>query len=69
VLDTPAADHEFLVGDYSIADIANWAWVRIHDWSGVADRRPAEPAALGGPDRRATGLHSAGSRFRRPTSI
>jgi len=35
VLDTRLADREFLAGDYSIADIANWAWVRTHDWSGV----------------------------------
>jgi GST-like protein len=36
VLDTAALkDHEFLAGDYSIADIANWAWVRTHRWSGV----------------------------------
>ena len=26
---------EYLAGDYSIADIANWAWVRTHRWSGV----------------------------------
>jgi glutathione S-transferase/GST-like protein len=36
VLDTRLADHEYLAGDYSIADIANWAWVRTHKWSGVA---------------------------------
>jgi glutathione S-transferase/GST-like protein len=36
VLDGHLADHEYLAGDYSIADIANWAWVRTHDWSGVA---------------------------------
>jgi len=35
VLDTRLQDHEFLAGDYSIADIANWAWVRTHKWSGV----------------------------------
>jgi glutathione S-transferase/GST-like protein len=35
VLDTHLAGHEFLAGDYSIADIANWAWVRTHRWSGV----------------------------------
>jgi GSH-dependent disulfide-bond oxidoreductase len=35
VLDTQLAQHEFLAGDYSIADIANWAWVRTHRWSGV----------------------------------
>ena len=35
VLDGHLKDHEFLAGDYSIADIANWAWVRTHKWSGV----------------------------------
>ena len=35
VLDTRLKDHEYLAGDYSIADIANWAWVRTHKWSGV----------------------------------
>jgi GSH-dependent disulfide-bond oxidoreductase len=36
VLDGRLARHEYLAGDYSIADIANWAWVRGHDWSGVS---------------------------------
>ena len=35
VLDARLADHEYLAGDYSIADIANWAWVRTYRWSGV----------------------------------
>ncbi len=35
VLDGHLQDHEYLAGDYSIADIANWAWVRTHRWSGV----------------------------------
>ena len=35
VLDGHLAAHEYLAGDYSIADIANWAWVRTHRWSGV----------------------------------
>jgi glutathione S-transferase/GST-like protein len=35
VLDTRLSDHEFLAGDYSIADIASWAWVRGYQWSGV----------------------------------
>lgn len=35
VLDGQLADHEFLVDDFSIADIANFAWARIHEWSGV----------------------------------
>ena len=36
VLNTQLADHEFLAGDYSIADIANWAWVRTYKWSGIS---------------------------------
>ncbi len=37
VLDTHLARHEWLAGNaYSIADIANWAWVRTHRWSGVS---------------------------------
>src|SRR5581483_11818072 len=35
VLDRQLADREWLAGEYSIADIANWAWVRTHKWSGV----------------------------------
>jgi glutathione S-transferase len=35
VLDTRLRDNEYLAGDYSIADIANWAWARTHRWSGV----------------------------------
>ena len=35
VLDGRLKDHEYLAGDYSIADIANWAWVRSYKWSGV----------------------------------
>ena len=35
VLDGHLADNEFLAGDYSIADIANFAWARVHHWPGV----------------------------------
>src|SRR5512137_1166125 len=35
VLDSRLAGHEYLAGDYSIADIANFAWVTTHAWSGV----------------------------------
>jgi glutathione S-transferase/GST-like protein len=35
VLDGHLKDHEYLAGGYSIADIAHWAWVRTHRWSGV----------------------------------
>jgi GSH-dependent disulfide-bond oxidoreductase len=36
VLDRQLADHEWLAGDFSIADIANWSWCRIHNWAGVS---------------------------------
>jgi GST-like protein len=35
VLDTQLRGRDYLCDDYSIADIANWCWVRIHAWSGV----------------------------------
>jgi glutathione S-transferase len=38
VLDTRLADNEYLAGDYSIADIANFAWARTASWSGVESR-------------------------------
>jgi len=36
VLNTRLADNEYLAGEYSIADIANWSWVRGYEWSGVS---------------------------------
>jgi GSH-dependent disulfide-bond oxidoreductase len=35
VLDRQLAKAEYLAGVYSIADIANWCWVRLHHWAGV----------------------------------
>ena len=35
VLNTRLADNEYLAGDYSIADIAHFPWVRGYDWAGV----------------------------------
>ncbi|MCP4003449.1 MAG: glutathione S-transferase family protein [bacterium] len=35
VLDARLARSEYLAGEYSLADIANYSWVRIHGWSGV----------------------------------
>ena len=32
----PYKDSEYLAGDFSIADIANWSWTRIHNWAGVS---------------------------------
>jgi GST-like protein len=36
VLDSRLSENEWLADDYSIADIANWCWVRIYKWSGVS---------------------------------
>ena len=36
VLDRRLGEAEYLAGDYGIADIATYPWVRIHDWAGVA---------------------------------
>lgn len=36
VLDGRLGENEWLADDYSIADIANWCWVRGYKWSGVS---------------------------------
>ena len=36
VLERQLTDHEYLAGDYSIADIASWSWVHTHAWSGAS---------------------------------
>ena len=36
VLDGHLANHEYLAGDYSIADIANWSWAHTYEWPGVS---------------------------------
>jgi len=36
VLDRQLAAHEYIVGDYSIADMALWPWVSGYEWSGVS---------------------------------
>jgi len=36
VLEIRLGQVSWLAGDYSIADIATWAWVRSHAWSGVS---------------------------------
>ena len=36
VMNAHLRQHDYLAGDYSIADIATWPWVRIHNWSGVS---------------------------------
>ena len=36
VLNKQLSTNEWIAGEYSIADIANWCWVRTHNWSGVS---------------------------------
>lgn len=41
VLDRQLQDHEFICGDYSIADIATYPWVAIYSFQGLAlDQHP-----------------------------
>lgn len=65
VLDGQLRDNEYVAGEYSIADIASFTWVRRHDWSGVSidglsglqrwlaaiDARPAVQRGLALPPR------------------
>ncbi len=59
VLDKQLEGRDFLCDEYSIADIANWCWVRIHFWGGSSieglnnlnawiDRLEARPACQRG---------------------
>jgi glutathione S-transferase len=36
VLNTQLAKHEYLAGDYSIADMATFPWVNFHEWATVS---------------------------------
>ena len=35
VMERRLGEADYLAGEYSIADMATWPWVRGHDWSGV----------------------------------
>jgi len=35
VLDKRLAENEYLAGDYSIADMATYPWIAVHNWAGV----------------------------------
>jgi glutathione S-transferase len=59
VLDGQLRTRDYLCDEYSIADIANWCWVRSHKWSGISvdgldnlqrwiDRLAARPACQRG---------------------
>lgn len=65
VLDKRLAQHEYLAVEYSIADIANYSWARIHEWSGISvegldhlqrwlatiEKRPAVQRGLAVPNK------------------
>ncbi|MDH3793285.1 MAG: glutathione S-transferase N-terminal domain-containing protein [Rhodospirillales bacterium] len=36
VLDKRLAEHEYMVDDYSVADIAAWPWISRFEWHGIA---------------------------------
>ena len=36
VLDRRLGESEWLADEFSIADIANWCWVRTYKWSGIS---------------------------------
>ena len=36
VMDKHLGNNKWFAKEYSIADIANWCWVRTHNWSGVS---------------------------------
>jgi GST-like protein len=36
VLERRLSESEWLADEFSIADIANWCWVRTHKWSGAS---------------------------------
>ncbi|MEM7468989.1 MAG: glutathione S-transferase N-terminal domain-containing protein [Pseudomonadota bacterium] len=36
VLNTRLGEVEYLAGEYSIADIANWSWVKAHRWARIS---------------------------------
>ena len=46
VLDGRLADRDYLAGEYSIADIANYSWVRSWYWGARQDRRPGQSSGL-----------------------
>ena len=35
VLDKQLKDHEYMAGDYSVADIATWPWISRYDWQTI----------------------------------
>ena len=35
MLDRRLAEHEYLVDEYSIADMATWPWISRYEWQGI----------------------------------
>ena len=57
VLDGRLEDNEYLAGDYSIADMANWCWVSIEGldnltrWKNSIEARPAARRGVEVPNK------------------
>ena len=63
VLDRQLADHEYMAGDYSIADIATWPWVSATTRSPTSPPgRGCRPTSGRGSASTASSTSSAGSR-------
>jgi GST-like protein len=61
VLDRQSQGRDYVCDEYSIADIAHWCWIRIHEWAGIdmtglddlltwESRMAARPACIRGVD-------------------
>ncbi len=73
VLDRRLAQHEFVAGDYSIADIAIWPWISRFEWQTIDLDAVPEREALVHRDRRtsggAEGLQGAQGRRRNSDAV
>jgi GST-like protein len=61
VLDRQLHGRDYICDEFSIADIAHWCWIRIHEWAGIdmtglddllawESRMAARPASIRGTD-------------------
>jgi len=81
ILDAQLASHDYLAGDYSVADVATYPWVQMHDWVdvttadlpnlqrwlGAVGERPAVVRGMAVPGRAAEG--DGDERIKRAQSI
>src|SRR2546423_613297 len=83
VLERQLASHEYIAGEYSIADMALWPWVSGHEWSGVSvaefaslqrwlslvGARPAVQAGGGGAGQTGSGPGDGGGGEENPAEV